>query len=739
MPAPIQKILKKSERTVRDKRVSDTCSSARRPASEKEAGRLRPTLVTVVTGGIVFALALAAVMLRLHRLSDIPPGIYLTEGIHGVNALQVLQGDHAVFFPDDYGRAGMIIYAVALTTSLMGRTMLAVRLPSALASVGTVIAAFWLGQTLFGREESGRPTLWRGLLVGGVGAGLLAVSVAQTVLGRTAFRGNFLPLFLCLCLALLWRGWSQRNWRDIVLAGVCAGLLPYTYTPARFTPFLFLLFGLSFLLPLGSFTRERARAELPRVAIFLGVTGLVAAPILIHFALHPDHFYMRSNQLLIFQPERSQGAQLAAFLGNVWDHLLAFGFRGDPSWRHNFPDQPMLNPYEALFFWFGLGMAVWRWQQPSYRLLLLWLGVLLLPAVLSRDENVPHFLRMIGAAPAVYLLIGVGVWEVFRLLRERYFWGSEIKAAIVVAAVISCLVLVQGVLTYRTYFQKWAAAPELGDAYDLEWKELARVLNAQPSYAEMAYLIPTFHSPYSFEYLYTGTAPAYLLHQAAPDLAQKVGSTLGALEDVSTVKIVEWKANASGVGEDNGSFAYLLTKYGRYQSSEEHSIFRIHSYTDISLDRPWTFYEYLEPLTVDYDGGIALQGLALGQAAEQMSSRQLLSLERDRPMWMALRWQTASGLDVDYAISLRLYNEEGERVFQEDLVLWSPSHWPTSHWSGDKPVDTLSLLNVPADLPAGNYELRLVVYNFDTLVPTVERGDWEPETTLAHLRLAESQ
>ena len=175
-------------------------------------------------------------MLRLHRLSDIPPGLYLTEGIHGVNALQVLQGDHAVFFPDDYGRAGMIIYAVALTTSLLGRTMLAVRLPAALASAGTVVAVFWLGQTLFGREENGRATLWRGLLVGGVGAGLLAVSVAQTVMGRTAFRGNFLPLLLCLCLTLLWRGWTQRSRWGIVLAGVCAGLLPYTYTPARFTP-----------------------------------------------------------------------------------------------------------------------------------------------------------------------------------------------------------------------------------------------------------------------------------------------------------------------------------------------------------------------------------------------------------------------------------------------------------------------------------------------------------------------
>lgn len=679
-------------------------------------------------------------LLRLYRLSEIPPGLYLTEGIHGLNALQVLRGEHAVFFTEDYGRAGMIIYAVSLTTSLMGRTMLAVRLPAALASAGTVFALFWLGQTLFGREEDGRPTVSRGLLVGGLAAGLLAVSIAQTVLGRTAFRGNFLPLILCLCLALLWRGWTQRSLTSIVLAGICAGLLPYTYTPARFTPFLFFLFGLSFLLPAGSLTKQRVRAELPRVALFLCVTGLVAAPILVHFALHPDHFVMRSNQLLVYRTEQGLGAALLSFLGNAWDHLLAFGFRSDPSWRHNFPGRPMLNPLEALFFWFGLGMAVWRWQRPAYRLLLLWLVVLLLPAVLSRDNVVPHFLRMIGAAPAVYLLIGVGVWEAFRLSRERFFQGSGVRPVFALAAAFSCFVLVKGVSTFRTYFQEWATAPELVEAYDLEWKELARVLNAQPSHAGLAYLIPVFHSAYSFEYLYTGGAPVHLYHQAAPDLAQEIWNWLENLEDVSTVKVVRWKPNAYGVGgEDNGRIGYLLSKFGRKQGNEDHPILQIDSYSNINLNLPWTFYEHLEPVSVAYDGGIALQGLALGQGAEQLSSRQTLSLKRDRPLWMAYRWQTVPGLDVDYVTSLRLYNVADEIVYQEDMVLWNPEHWPTSHWQGDDLVDTLSLFNIPADLPAGEYALRLVVYNYETLVPTVEIGVWRPEKTLAQLHLEEAR
>ena len=279
-------------------------------------------------------------------------------------------------FPRVMDGEGLIIYAIALTTSLLGRTILAVRLPTALASAGTVFAIFWLGQLLFGRDgETGRATPWRGLLVGGVGAGLLAVSLSQTVIGRTAFRVNFLPLLLCLCLCLLWEGWRSRSWRWVALAGAIAGLLAYTYIAARFTPFLFLILGLSFLVPWGrsevgrrgrdrdrghlslrfsSFT-SRLRTEMPLAVVFVGVAGVVAAPILIYFALNPDQFFVRSDQVSVFQSDGGRAGPLWTLVINVWEHLLAFGIRGDPSWRHNYSGQPLLNVWEAFFFWIGVG------------------------------------------------------------------------------------------------------------------------------------------------------------------------------------------------------------------------------------------------------------------------------------------------------------------------------------------------------------------------------------------------
>ena len=267
------------------------------------------------------------------------------------------------------------------------------------------------------------------------------------------------------------------------------------------------------------------------------MAGLVAAPILVHFALHPHHFFIRSNQIWVFDLSRSQGDPLVAFLVNVWEHLLRLGFFGDLHWYHKFVGKPMLTTWEPFFLWLGVGMALWRWQRPVYRLLLLWLGVLFLPAILSLDAGSPSILRMIGLAPAVYLLVSVGMWEAFRFLKERcrahlYFRENETKAAIAVGVVVGGLIVAQGVDTYRSYFQRWANSPHLYREYDTEWTDLARALNEQPSHADIVYLVP------SFEYQYQGATPVNILKMSKPDLVQKIESMLAAMENVSQVKVV---------------------------------------------------------------------------------------------------------------------------------------------------------------------------------------------------------
>lgn len=733
------------------------------------AANVRTVIMAIVTGVILLALAVA--LLRFRQLSVLPPDLHPDEGAHGLDALQVLQGKHAVFFPRHNGREGMVVYAVAFAISVLGRTVLALRLPTTLASAGTVFAVFWLGSLLFGRDGDGRSTPWRGLLIGGAAAGLLAVSLSQTILGRTAYRGNYLPLLLALVFALLWLGWRQKRWWIFALAGLFTGLLPYTYLAARATPLLFVAFGLSFFPCMAKGKLDRARTgggpspsrsfvsvsllldetlgrRLSLIGIFLGVAGLVAAPILAYFVLHPGDFFYRSDQVWFFGAGRGAGEQLNGLLRNTWEHLLAFGFHGDANWRYNFPVRPMLNPVEALFFWFGAGIAAWNWKRrPAYRLLFLWTAVLLLPAVLA--DYSPHFLRMIGVAPAVYLLVGIGIWEAVRLLhasssrlpqlRRQIPQDPEVVVPVFAGTVAICLILFQGIVTYRTVYQEWAKSPGIRIVPENMLGEAGEVLRAQPLERDTVYLVPgfswsdeSFVNEHNFRYLFQ----AYIVTMEAPDLAQRIESVLNAVKKVSTVKVLEWNSPNPLIEDDTIPIDFLLRKYGRYAGTDQYADFRVHSYTNIIRDRPWTLYDYLEPLSVHYDGFISLHGFALGQGERQLSADNMAGLDPISAIWGVLRWQRAPDLEDDYAVSLRLYDGEGESVLQEDMVLWNPANFTTtSDWPVHGAVDSLFHLELPAGLPPGDYQLRLVVYDAETLIPTVEIGVWEPESFLAQLRL----
>ncbi len=361
----------------------------------------------------------------------------------------------------------------------------------------------------------------------------------------------------------------------------------------------------------------------------------------------------------------------------------------------------MLNPVEGLFFWLGVGAAAWRWRWPAFRLLLIWLMTLMVLIFLARGIF-PSTQRMLAVAPAVYLFVGVGVWVAFSILRARFLREHGTRAAIAAGLVISVAILVQGIDTYRTHFHKWAVTPEVLEEYFPPWMGVLDALNAQSSGADVLYLFPKY-GDYDYAYLYQGEAKVHLFNpHVKASLLTEVESVLKDSEELSTVKVVEWISDPIS-GYDARLVAFLLRKYGRCLGSEEYSDFAIHSFNDISLDRPWTFYE-LEPLVVKYDGGITLRGLALGQGAEQLPSRQLLHLERERPLWMALRWQAEPGLEVDYSISLRLYSAEGERVYQDDFVPRSRLDLPTGHWWSEEEIDFWTALPLPEELSAGDYE-----------------------------------
>ena len=95
-------------------------------------------------------------------------------------------------------------------------------------------------------------------------------------------------------------------------------------------------------------------------------------------------------------------------------------------------------------------------------------------------------------------------------------------------------------------------------------------------------------------------------------------------------------------------------------------------------------------------------------------------------------------METDFAISLRLQSADGQNSYQSDHVLGNSTFARTRHWRADVPVDSLFHLDLPAGLAPGEYKLKLIVYNTETGIPTVEIDVWKPELLLARLLLEET-
>lgn len=337
-------------------------------------------------------LLLLAFALRLPSPERALPGLYRDEAYYGLDAAQVLAGHPRLYFPANNGREPLFIYLVAAFEAILGRTPAAVRLPSAFVGTVFVAAIYALGAALF------RPR------VGWAAAALVAVTPWPIMLSRVGFRAGLLPLLMALAATATLCGLSRNERRWVAWGGVLSGLTLYTYVAS----WLAWLVPLLVLLP--AVRRRRTtlsarRARTSAATLWLTAGMATAMPLLFVLAAQPVGPWSRARQVFVTGADR--GLALTALAGNVRSTALMFHRRGDSIPRHNIPGRPVFAPpagFLALVgvVWCVLGLR----QRTPARLLLAWLGVMLLPTVLAADA--PHFLRASGALPAAMLLPALG-------------------------------------------------------------------------------------------------------------------------------------------------------------------------------------------------------------------------------------------------------------------------------------------------------------------------------------------
>ena len=169
-------------------------------------------------------------------------------------------------------------------------------------------------------------------------------------------------------------------------------------------------------------------------------------------------------------PELNGGSPTKTFFVGIGKTALMFNVHGDENYRHNLGGTPMLDPIVGILFWIGVIIVFCRLNKIEYFLLLMWVGALSLPEILTA-EGIPHALRIVGIMPVVFLCIGLALdWIITKVKLEKF-----------ATYIILGLLIISGVFGYYKYFVLFPTKGETGEAYAEDMVAIARDINRAPS------------------------------------------------------------------------------------------------------------------------------------------------------------------------------------------------------------------------------------------------------------------
>lgn len=420
----------------------------------------------------VAALLLAALAVRAFDLEHIPANLGGDEGVQGMAALELLGPPLGNPFSTGWFAVptmSFLWYGVGMR--LFGESVAGLRALSALVGTFTVLTTFLLARELWGRR------------VGWLAATALACSHFHIHFSRLASNQIMDGLFATLALWLLVRGLRPeraeglRSRRPLyfALSGAVTGLGWYGYFGARLVGIVVALYLAWRLVAEYRFLNRYGYSLL----LLLVAALIVAAPLLLHFAQHPDRMTSRLEQVSIFASgwlEREQeitgrsGASL--LLEQFWKSVSAFNYTLDPTFWYR-SSIPLLDFASGALFVLGMVWLAVKYRWPANGLLLAWFwSALIIGWVMT--ENPPSSMRMTGLAPALSILVALGLDWLTRLAsRVLRFTFDTLRLTLYVLLVLIAF------LNLRYYFAVYTPTRVYGNPTAEIGTELARYLERQ--------------------------------------------------------------------------------------------------------------------------------------------------------------------------------------------------------------------------------------------------------------------
>ena len=619
---------------------------------------------------------LVAIFLRLFSLDTIPSGLLWDESWNGLDTVAVLNGERPIFFTENFGREAIFIYLQAVSVALLGQTTLALRAVSAVLGILTVVVAYLLARRMFDARVA--------LLT----SGWLTLSLWHVIFSRMGLRTISLPLFLAVGFYCLWRGLEEVGARHaspvptiansprpviwFAIAGIVIGLSLYTYSTARFAPFVIVALALYVAL----LHRQLLRRAIPGLVLALVLTALVFLPEGFFFLRHPETFFERAQEVTIVNPALQKGDLGQTLLDSASHTLGMFATRGDSNWGRNLPGWPIFDPLSALSMLMGIALAVRRIRQPAYALILIWLVVMIVPGLIATKET-PNYLRVTGIIPAVFILPALAagwLWEV---------WETHAPAVLRALPVLLVMLALLGgsIHVYHSYFGLWSKLTVALQSFGADrFFALGIARDIASAEGKLVFVTGDQHEHPGMRYILSG---------------QPESQYIQIFDDGKSVIFPAGGATASYLFTKTPPQAQILGEF--FDQSSTRVVGTAPSGRPITLHRllePRPPFEPQWPVPARFGDQIVTEGFDLpkdGRAGEAITVR-----------WY---WRLISTEQRLLAFTNQLFGEDGRRSGQADELGFSPGHWPV----GTSGISTF-VVDIDPEAPTGAYWLHVAMY-----------------------------
>ncbi len=691
----------------------------------------------------VFGLTLAAFIVRIYLLDQVPFGLHNDEAANGLDALSILNGRHAIFFPANSGREALFLYLQAASLALFGVEPYALRMPAAIIGTLTIPAVYWMVRETFETERA--DYRWIAFWT----AAFTAFSYWHIAFSRLGYRAILVPLTSALAFAFFWRAWRKLRdpqrlpWLDSVLCGLCLGIGMYTYIAARIAPLLVVL-----LVVVGAIQQRSAGQSNRRAFAILAlitVSALVVfLPLGFYFIENPQFLGSRAAAVSIFSPEFNGGSPIRAIVRSAYKFVGMFLTEIDLNERHNPAQRPLLGLVLGVWATVGLAGVLLRWRRLPYLFVLFWVGLFALPSLLTL-QGIPHSLRAIGMIPGVFLLIVLGM-AFFAAWIGRYRHLDGAQTAIALAVLPMPFFLLSAATSVRDYFDAWETNGRLPYAFHRNYVDLMQEIAASSS-ADDAWVIPLS------QYLFAPGTTNYTMDFAFDGMAEgKAGHAVIVTEPFSAaarltelarghhfINVIEWPNPQVAVegaylqADEKGLFPFLLQAYG-----EQIGEFKLtnSAYTRYHVDDgvQFEFAPGMKPVDVTFGNSVRLTGVAVGGIHKDQGALPN-EVQSGGAAWVVLRWEPLLPINQTLKAGLRLLDQGGYDAGRGDQLLVGNGYPFDAVWPAGEVSYTYHILPTRAAIAPDNYKLAVTVYEDDG--GRILRGQSASGGSLAPISIAE--